>query len=98
MAGTAGDTTADFGRLLGVDDLERDELHPAVNAVDLALESRTREGVRLSTANGLFVQDGLQLRDEFLDTAVRDYGAPVRIVDFRRSGAAAGGRGERMGG
>ena len=89
MAGTAGDTTVDFGRLLGVEDLERDELHPAVNAVDLALESRSGEGVRLSTANSLFVQDGLQLRDEFLDTAVRDYGAPVRIVDFRRRGEAA---------
>ena len=89
MAGTAGDTTTAFGRLLGVEDLDADELHPAVNAVDLALESRGGEGVRLSTANGLFVQDGLALRDEFLDTAVRDYGAPVRIVDFRRSGEAA---------
>ena len=89
MAGTAGDTTTAFGRLLGVEDVDADELHPAVNALDLALESREGEGVRLSTANGLFVQDGLPLRDEFLDTAVRDYGAPVRIVDFRRSGEAA---------
>ena len=89
MAGTAGDTTAAFGRLLGVDDLERDELHPAVNAVDLALESRTGEGVSLSTANSLFVQDGLQLRDEFLDTAVGHYGAPVRTVDFMRRGNEA---------
>ena len=89
MAGTAGDTTDAFGRLLNVESLEGDELHPAVNAVDLALESRAGEGVRLSTANSLFVQDGLQMRDEFLDTAVRDYGAPVRIVDFRRSGDEA---------
>ena len=91
MAGTAGDTTAAFGRLLGVEDLERNELHPAVNAVDLALESRSGEGVRLSTANSLFVQDGLQLRDQFLDTAVGDYGTPVRTVDFRRSGDEATG-------
>ena len=89
MAGTAGGTTAAFGRLLGVDDVERDELHPAVNAVDLALESRTGEGVRLSTANSLFVQDGLELRDEFLDTAVGHYGAPVRALDFRRRGDEA---------
>ena len=89
MAGTAGDTTAAFGRLLGVDGLERDELHPAVNAVDLALESRAGEGVRLSTANSLFVQDGLELRDEFLDTAVGHYGAPVRALDFRRRGDEA---------
>ena len=89
MAGTAGDTTAAFGRLLGVGGLERDELHPAVNAVDLALESRAGEGVRLSTANTLFVQDGLELRDEFLDTAVGHYGAPVRTLDFRRRGDEA---------
>ena len=89
MVGTAGDTTAAFGRLLGVDGVERDELHPAVNAVDLALESRTGEGVRLSTANSLFVQEGLELRDEFLDTAVGHYGAPVRTLDFMRRGDEA---------
>ncbi len=89
MAGTAGDTTTAFGRLLGVEDLGRDELHPAVNAVDLALESAAGEGVALSTANSLFVQRGLQLRDEFLDTAVGSYGAPVRTVDFRRRGDEA---------
>ena len=89
MAGTAGDTTDAFGRLLNVESLEGDELHPAVNAVDLALESRSGEGVRLSTANSLFVQDGLQLRDEFLDTAVGSYGAPARTVDFMRRGEEA---------
>ena len=89
MAGTAGETTNAFGRLLGVASLERDELHPAVNAVDLALESRSGEGVRLSTANGLFVQDGLPLRREFLDSSARHYGAPVRTVDFRLRGDQA---------
>ena len=89
MAGTAGDTTVAFSHLLGVEDVETNELHPAVNAVDLALESRSGEGVRLSTANTLFVQDGLQLRDEFLDTAVESYGAPVRTVDFRQKGSEA---------
>ena len=89
MAATAGDTTDAFGQLLGVGNLRRDELHPAVNAVDLALESRSGEGLRLSTANSLFVQDGLPLREEFLDTSARHYGAPVRTVDFRRRGDEA---------
>ena len=89
MAGTAGDTTTAFGRLLGVENVKPDQLHPAVNAVDLALESRAGKGVTLSTANSLFVQRGLPLRDEFLNTAVGSYGAPVRTVDFRRSGDQA---------
>ena len=89
MAGTAGDTTTAFGRLLGVENVKPDQLHPAVNAVDLALESRAGKGVTLSTANSLFVQRGLPLRDEFLNTAVGSYGAPVRTVDFKRSGDQA---------
>ena len=89
MAGTAGDTTAAFARLLGVEDVESHELHPAANAVDLALESRSGEGVTLLTANSLFVQDGLELNHEYLDIAVGSYGAPTRTVDFRRRGEEA---------
>jgi len=89
MAGTASDTTTEFARLLGVESVEPDQLHPAVNAVDLALESRSGDGVTLSTANGLFVQHGLQLRDEFLNIAVGSYGAPITTVDFRRRGDEA---------
>ena len=89
MAGTAGDTTAAFARLLGVEDVDSHELHPAANVVDLALESRSGEGVTLLTANSLFVQDGLELRREYLDIAAGSYGAPTRTVDFRRRGEEA---------
>ena len=89
MAGTAGDTTAAFARLLGVEDVESHELHPAVNAVDLALESRSGEGVTLLTANSLFVQEGLELQHQYLDIAVGSYGAPTRTVDFRQRGEEA---------
>ena len=89
MAGTAGDTTSAFADLLGVDSVAPDELHPAVNALDLVLESRAGDGVELSTANSLFVQDGFELDDHFLNTAVGSYGAPVRAVDFQGSGEEA---------
>ena len=82
MAGTAGETMTGFAGLLGVSDIDREKLHPAVNAIDLILESRAGDGLDISTANKLFVQNGLELRDEFLDVAVGSYGAPVAAVDF----------------
>ena len=39
----------------------------------------------LSTGNNLFVQNGLQLKDGFLNTVVASYGAPVRTVDFKQN-------------
>lgn len=89
MAGTAGETTNDFARLLGVEGIEADKLHDAVNAIGLTLESRNSDAVRLSIANSLFVQDGLQLRDSYLDRAMGSYGAPVRTVDFEHDAEQA---------
>jgi serpin B len=82
MAGTSGETTDAFAELLGVDAVDPAELHPAVNAIDLILEGRAGDGLDISTANKLFVQAGLPLRHEFLDTAVGSYGTPVAAVDF----------------
>lgn len=82
MAGTRGATTDAFAALLGVGAVDPSDLHPAVNAIDLILEGRAGDGLDISTANKLFVQNGLSLQDEFLDTAVGSYGAPVAAVDF----------------
>ncbi len=82
MAGTGGETTDAFASMLGVESVEPSRLHPAVNALDLILEGRAADGISLSTANKAFVQEGLELRDEFLDIAVGSYGAPVAAVDF----------------
>jgi serpin B len=82
MAGTGGDTTDAFADLLGVSEVDPAELHDAVNAIDLILESRADDGLDISSANRIFVQQGLPLRDEFLDIAVGSYGTPVTAVDF----------------
>lgn len=87
MAGTNGSTTDAFANLLGIDGVDPAELHPAVNAIDLILESRAGDGLDIRTANKIFVQQGLTLRDEFLDAAVGSYGAPVTAVDFLGSPA-----------
>lgn len=82
MAGTAGATADEFADLLGVADVGPTELHSAVNAIDLILEGRAGDGLDISTANKIFVQEGLELRDEFINIAVKSYGAPVAAVDF----------------
>lgn len=82
MAGTGGATTDGFADLLGVTTVDREQLHHAVNAIDLILESRAGDGLDIATANKVFVQDGLELNGEFLDIAVGSYGAPVGAVDF----------------
>lgn len=82
MAGTGGATTDAFAEMLGVEDVDPAQLHPAVNAIDLILAGRAEDDLRLSTANKVFVQEGLQLEEAFLDTAVESYGAPVAGVDF----------------
>lgn len=81
-AGTVGDMRTAFARLLGVDTVEPRDLHAAVNAVDLDLESRGNEDVVIATANRLFVAPQLEMVEAFLDTAVRDYDAAVGQADF----------------
>jgi serine protease inhibitor len=82
MAGTADDTTTEFADLLAVDDIDPADLHDAVNALDLAIETRAGDDLTLSSANTIFVQDGLEMVDGFLDVAVGSYGAPINAVDF----------------
>ena len=89
MAGTANETTDEFARLLGVEGIADDELHDAVNAISLTLEARNSDAIQLSIANSLFVQDGLRLRDSYLDRAMGSYGAPVRAVDFELNAVQA---------
>jgi serine protease inhibitor len=38
----------------------------------------------VAIANGLFAQDGLTVKDRFLETLAHNYGVGVRIVDFRQ--------------
>ncbi len=81
-AATGGDTYSGLTSLLGVDVLNEDDIHAAVNELSLILESRANEDLILHTANRVFVRPGLDLQTAFLDTATGDYGAPVTEADF----------------
>ena len=88
MAGTSGDTTDAFGRMLGVQDMERDTLHEAASATTRDLASRSRGGLKLLSANGIFVQSGLDLRDDFLGLVESRYDGTVHVVDFAQGPTA----------
>jgi serpin B len=87
-AGAAGNTAVEMAATLHFD-LPPEQLHRALNKLDLELESREAEAsgdtipFRLRTANALFAQAGYPFQARFLDTLAVNYGAGVRVQDFQ---------------
>lgn len=90
--GARGVTAEEMARVLHVE-LDDEAFHQAMNALDLALESRSftegDEGVQLSTANSLWGQQGVTFEQPFLDTLGADYGSGMRLVDFKTAAEQA---------
>ena len=94
-AGARGDTRAEIDRVLHLTGLDPDA---GFNAVDQALATRSvsvksPDGktlkVTLSTANALWGQKGYPIATGFLDVLAADYGAGLRVVDYRADSEAA---------
>jgi serpin B len=90
-AGAEGDTATEMAATLHFK-LQGDALHQAFNSLDALLESRSwqgkdsegkDEGVLVKTANSLWAQKDLAFEKLFLDTLAKDYGAGVRLVDYK---------------
>jgi serpin B len=96
-AGAAGTTAEEMTEALHFT-LQGDALHQAFNSLDAALESRSwegknaegeDEGVLVKTANSLWAQQDLDFEQDFLDTLAANYGAGVRLVDYKTAAEAA---------
>ena len=69
--------------------LSQDSLHPALNGLDIDLNSRG-EGARgkdggafrLNIVNAVWGQKGFEFLPEFLDVLAKNYGSGLRILDF----------------
>ncbi len=90
-AGADGDTAAEMADALHFQ-LQGDALHQAFNSLDSLLESRSwqgkdaegkDQGVVVRTANSLWAQKDLPFETLFLDSLAKDYGAGVRLVDYK---------------
>lgn len=87
-AGARGDTETQMAKALRFD-LPQAQLHPAFNAIDLALASRGKGaagtdslGFRLNIANALWGQSGFSFEAPFLDTLAENYGAGMHVANF----------------
>ncbi len=94
-AGARGETERQMAATLHFT-LPGDRLHPAFNALDLALASRGEgaqgeddQGFRLNIANAIWGQQGYRFLSEFLDTLAQNYGAGLRLLDFAQDPEAA---------
>jgi serpin B len=96
-AGAKGTTAQEMADTLHFT-LTGDALHKAFNSLDSALESRSwqqksaegkDEGVLVKTANSLWAQQDLPFEQSLLDTLAANYGAAVRLVDYRTAAEPA---------
>ncbi len=95
-AGARGETEAQISDVLRFY-LPQDQLHPAFNALDLALAGRAEipeledtEGFRLNIANALWGQVDYPFLQDYVDLLALNYGAGLRLKDF--SGDPEGSR------
>lgn len=94
-AGALGNTETQMARALQFN-LSQDRLHPAFNALDLALNSRGKNGTegngtsfRLNIVNATWGQKGYSFLSDFLDVLALNYGAGMRVLDFSSNPDAA---------
>lgn len=86
-AGAAGRTADEMDAVLHAGGIE---LHAVGNALDRVLQDRNgTEGIDLSTANRVWVQDGLPLTEEYVGTIAGNYGAALAATDFTADPEAA---------
>jgi len=82
----AATTTADQMAATLHFSLPRDRLHPAFDALDLALTTPPpgagADAFRLAIANSIWLQDGFAVLPAYLDTLAENYGAGMFVEDF----------------
>jgi serpin B len=88
-AGARGNTEAQMAQTMHFT-LDQANLHPALNSLMLALDSRAEaEGIeadkafKLHVANALWGQQDFPFISSFLDTLALNYGAGLNLVDFQ---------------
>ncbi len=78
-AGAEGETAEQIDSVFG---FPADDAGRAYNSLSSRWMADGKGAPELSVANSLFFQNGLALRQSFLDALARDFGAGVRAVDF----------------
>ena len=90
-AGARGETEQQMAETLHFI-LSQDSLHPSFNALDIELAGRGQgakgkdeEGFRLNIVNAIWHQEDYKFLSEFLDVLAENYGAGLRLLDFKKA-------------
>jgi serpin B len=88
-AGARGETAQQMAAVFHFT-LPQDRLHPAFNALDQQLnqsgsaaQNASDQGFKLSVVNALWGQQGFTFLPAFLEILSQDYGAGMRLLDFK---------------
>jgi serpin B len=84
-AGARGETERQMAETLHYS-LPQDQLHLAFNALDLKLTTHDEKSFELKTANSVWAQAGYDFLPEYLDTLAENYGAGLKLVDYKDAG------------
>ncbi len=94
-AGARGNTEQELAQVLHFD-LPQDRLHPAVNALDLALASRGQNAMgkdgkpfSLKVVNAAWGQTGYHFESDYLDVLAQYYGTGMFLLDYSSDPEAA---------
>jgi serpin B len=94
-AGARGETERQMAQVMHFV-LTQDRLHPALNGLDLALarrgqgaQGKDEKGFRLHIVNAIWGQRGYQFLAAFLDLLAENYGAGLRLLDFKSNPEAS---------
>lgn len=88
-AGARGETETQMADVLNFG--PQDQVHNALNALDLALEEtpivldKDQEPMQLSIANSVWAEQTFTFLPDFLDTLSVNYGAGIQLMDFINS-------------
>jgi serpin B len=85
-AGAAGETAEQIRSTLQVT-LAGEDFHAALNGLDRSLETHSdeTEKLELNVVNSIWQQNGLLIKDTYLDLLARHYDAGVNLLDFRKN-------------
>jgi serpin B len=90
-AGARGETSQQMADTLSYL-LPQERLHPTFNSLDIELSRRgegakgkDEKGFRLNIANAIWGQEGYEFLSQFLDILADNYGAGLRLLDFKNA-------------
>lgn len=88
--GAQGETAAAMAEALGFGDLSLEQVNDSYYALikSLAGVKAADESVTLNIANGLWQDQGIEFKQDFLDRSEQYYGAAVEALDFTDPGSA----------